>query len=171
MASIEHDRMPDDAAVLSRTCAGSPDQIWSVLADGFTYGAWVVGASHVRAVDPTWPAPGARLHHAVGAWPVLLRDSTSVERSSPARSLLLLAHARPFGHARVLIEIEPLRGGAVVTMSEAPVSPGLRATLPRTIWAPMLRARNNETLGRLIALAERREQPRDSDEPVSAQGA
>ncbi len=56
-------------------------------------------------------------------------------------------------------------------MSEAPVSPGLRASLPRMIWAPLLRARNNETLGRLIALAERREQPGDSDEPAPAQGA
>jgi hypothetical protein len=164
MTSIEHDRMPDDAEVVSRDSSASPDDIWAVLADGFTYGAWVVGASHVRAVDQSWPEPGARLHHAVGAWPLLIRDSTSVESSSTARSLLLLAHARPFGHARVLIEIEPRGPGSMLRMSEAPVSPGLRAALPRTIWAPLLRARNNETLGRLVALAERRDRPRDSDE-------
>src|SRR6478672_9306760 len=125
MTSIEHDRLPDDAEVVSLECSATPDQIWAVLADGFTYGAWVVGASHVRAVDPSWPNPGARLHHAVGAWPLLVRDSTSVEASSPGRSLLLLAHARPFGHARVHLEIEPDGQGSSLRMSEAPVSTGL----------------------------------------------
>ena len=159
MTTLENDRLPVDAEVVSRPCTASPEQVWAVLADGFTYAAWVVGASHVRAVDPSWPAPGARLHHAVGAWPVLIKDSTSVESSSPSRSLSLLARARPFGHARVLLEVEPSGQGSLVRMSEAPVSPGLRATLPRMIWAPLLRARNEESLDRLVALAERQEEP------------
>jgi hypothetical protein len=159
MTSLQNDRLPDDAQVVSRQCTASPDQIWAVLADGFSYAAWVVGASHVRAVEPSWPQTGARLHHAVGAWPFLIRDSTSVESSSPSRSLSLLANARPFGHARVRLEIEPDGQGSLVRMSEAPVSPGLRTTLPRAIWAPLLAARNSESLARLIALAERHPEP------------
>jgi hypothetical protein len=159
MTSLETDRLPDDAQVVSRRCTASPERIWAVLADGFSYAAWVVGASHVRAVDPSWPAPGARLHHAVGAWPLLIRDSTSVESSSPTRSLLLHAKARPFGHARVHLEIESDAQGSLLRMSEAPVSTGLRATVPRKLWAPLLAARNSESLDRLVALAERRPRP------------
>jgi hypothetical protein len=159
MTSNPHDGLPDDAAVVTKTSTATPEQIWNVLADGFSYSAWVVGASHVRAVDAAWPQPGAKLHHAVGVWPLLIKDSTSVESCVAGRSLGLLASARPFGHARVLLELDPRPGGAQLTMSEAPVSPGLRGSMPRLFWAPLLRARNEESLGRLVALAERHRQP------------
>jgi hypothetical protein len=159
MASHELDRLPDDAAVVTKTSTATPEQIWSVLADGFSYSAWVVGASHLRAEDTAWPQPGAKLHHAVGVWPLLIRDSTTVESCVAGRSLGLLASARPFGHARVLLELDVRRDGSVVTMSEAPVSPGLRGSMPRLLWAPLLRARNAESLGRLLALAERHREP------------
>jgi hypothetical protein len=159
MDRIEQDRMPSDAVVVELRCSASPAVVWSVLADGFTYASWVVGASHVRAVDPTWPDAGSRLYHAVGSWPLLLQDSTSVETAIPEESLALLASARPFGHARVRIDLSPDGSGCLVSMHEAPASTGLRASLPRSLWAPLLRARNAETLRRLAALAERREEP------------
>ena len=40
---------------------------------------WAVGAARIREVDEDWPAVGARIHHSVGAWPVLISDTTVVE--------------------------------------------------------------------------------------------
>ena len=31
------------------------DAVWAVLADGWSYAGWVVGASHIRDVDTGWP--------------------------------------------------------------------------------------------------------------------
>src|SRR5207248_1475605 len=36
----------------------TPDRVFEVLADGWTYSDWVVGTAHIRDVDPDWPAPG-----------------------------------------------------------------------------------------------------------------
>ena len=63
---------------VTRTVLAVPDQVWGVLADGWLYPLWVVGASRMREVDDHWPAVGARLHHSVGAWPALIDDTTSV---------------------------------------------------------------------------------------------
>ena len=54
----------------------SPEQVFAVLRDGWTYPVWVVGASRMRSVDEGWPAPGSKLHHSFGAWPLLLNDTT-----------------------------------------------------------------------------------------------
>ena len=94
------DGFTETAPVVRIDVAAPVDRVWAVLSDGFTYPAWVVGASHVRAVDEAWPAPGSRLHHSVGAWPVLLHDSTRVESVEEGRALVLLAHGRPIGDAR-----------------------------------------------------------------------
>ena len=62
----------------SRTIAATPEQVWSVLADGWLYPLFVVGAARMRDVDETWPAVGARLHHSIGAWPLMIDDTTEV---------------------------------------------------------------------------------------------
>ena len=36
-----------------------PAQVYAVLADGWLYPLWVVGATHMRQVDAHWPAVGA----------------------------------------------------------------------------------------------------------------
>ena len=43
-----------------------PDAVFRVLADGWLFPAWVVGASRMRDVDEQWPVPGAKLHHSFG---------------------------------------------------------------------------------------------------------
>ncbi len=63
---------------VQRMVSAPPEAVWEVLADGWVYTGWVVGASRMRAVDPAWPVPDARLHHSVGGWPLLLDDTTSV---------------------------------------------------------------------------------------------
>ena len=84
----------------ARVMTASPDQVWAVLADGWLYPLWVVGASRMREVDDSWPQPGTRLHHSVGTWPLLLDDVTEVVECRPGSRLVLQAHAWPAGTGR-----------------------------------------------------------------------
>lgn len=132
-----------------------PDTVWAVLADGWSYPLWVVGATHMRKVDPEWPAVGARLHHSVGAWPLTIEDRTEVEDSEPGRRMVVLAHAGPAGSARVRIDLEPLNGGTRVTMIERSVK-GPARFIPPLVQDAVLGLRNGESLQRLRAIAENR---------------
>ena len=96
-------------ATTSRVIDAGPAAVYAVLADGWTYGQWVVGTSHVRAVDAQWPAPGSRLHHAVGPWPLVVRDHTEVRESQRGRRLLLTARGWPFGEAEVELTLATRR--------------------------------------------------------------
>jgi hypothetical protein len=79
-----------------RTIRTSPEQIFAVLADGWSYARWVVGAAHIRAVDEGWPAVNTRVHHRVGPWPMQLNDRTVAWEMTPNRLLELDAYA-PLG--------------------------------------------------------------------------
>jgi uncharacterized protein YndB with AHSA1/START domain len=71
--------------VNERTINASPKDVWEVLADGWMYPLWVVGASRMRDVDPHWPEVGSKLHHSVGVWPGLIDDNTEVLEVEPGR--------------------------------------------------------------------------------------
>ena len=47
-----------DMVTNTRTVNTTPDQVWDVLADGWLYPLWVVGATRMRDVDQDWPAVG-----------------------------------------------------------------------------------------------------------------
>lgn len=143
---------------VERHSTASPSDVWAVLGDGWTFGSWVVGASRVRAVEPRWPGAGARVHHSVGTWPVVIDDDTVVEKSEPERRLVLLARTRPVGQARVEITLEPEGGGTLLRMSEDFVS-GPAMIVPQPARQAALKVRNAETLHRLALMAERRERP------------
>ena len=137
--------------------AASPEQVWAVLATGWTYSGWVVGASHVRAVDPGWPELGTRVHHSVGPWPLVANDATEVVGVEPGRFLELDARLWPFGAARVRLELSPADdsgtdSGTDVLMSEQVVR-GPAAILPKALQAALLIPRNRESLSRLADLA------------------
>jgi hypothetical protein len=133
------------------------EQVWNVLSEGWLYASWVVGASRIREVDPQWPAVGARLHHSVGSWPLLLNDEIRVVTSRPDRLLRLLASTRPIGEALVEIELSDRTdaAGSTIELREEPISGPARL-----IAAPVLKAvllpRNRESLRRLGFLAEGR---------------
>lgn len=129
-------------------------EVYAVLADGWAYSGWVVGASHVRAVEAEWPAPGSRLHHASGTWPLMVQDETRVEQSDPGRRLVLLARGGALGEARVDISLIPEGAGTKVTMVEEPVS-GPGKWLHSPISEALLHRRNTESLVRLGCLVER----------------
>jgi uncharacterized protein YndB with AHSA1/START domain len=140
---------------VTRDIAASPQQVWDVLANGWTYSQWVVGNSRMRAVAADWPAPGSKIHHSVGIWPVLLDDEAEVEESEPLRKLVLHAKGRPFGGARVILTLSEIPTGCRVVMEEYPIS-GLGKILPSGLSDLAALPRNTETLKRLAFIAERR---------------
>ncbi|WP_036962283.1 SRPBCC family protein [Promicromonospora kroppenstedtii] len=140
-----------------RAARCAPEAVLDVLADGWSYSSWVVGTARIRAVDPTWPEPGARILHSVGLWPGLLDDETVIRALVPGRSIELQARGWPAGEARVLIEVEPLPsdGGSRIRITEdANRGPG--KLVPRSVRSAVIGPRNTETLRRLAFLAERR---------------
>ena len=142
-------------SVNERTINASPEAVWEVLSDGWLYPLWVVGASRMRDVDPTWPQVGSRLHHSVGVWPGLVDDNTEVLAAEPGRALRLRAKGWPMGEAEVVIELEPAAGGTLVRMHEkAAKGPG--ALVPQPLLDPVLKWRNVESLRRLAYVAENR---------------
>ena len=139
----------------SRVIRAEPAAVFEILADGWLYPIWVVGASRIRSVDDHWPQPGSRLHHSVGLWPLLLDDDTQVEQVEPDRLIVLKARAWPTGEARVRIVLEPVGVHTRVTIEEDAVN-GPATLLPGPVRHPMLHARNIETLARLAHLVEGR---------------
>ncbi|MDO9378477.1 MAG: SRPBCC family protein [Nocardioidaceae bacterium] len=129
--------------------------VWDVLTDGWSYPLWVVGAARVRDVDDTWPAPGARIHHSVGSWPLLLDDTTSVVAVELEERLELTAGGWPAGSASVVITTSRRGGATSVSITEDATSgPGL--LVPAPVRHLGIGWRNIETLRRLALLAERR---------------
>jgi hypothetical protein len=104
----------------------SPERVFEVLANGWLYPSWVVGASRMRDVDDAWPLEGSRLFHSFGVWPFLINDSTSVLEWDPPRHMKVRARGWPIGEAFI----------------------------PEPARRVLLHARNVETLQRLAYLAE-----------------
>jgi hypothetical protein len=116
--------------------------VFAVLSDGWTYSDWVVGTTHIRDVDATWPQVGAELHHKAGPWPLSLQDTSTV--------------LWPLGEAVVDIQLEAVAGGATrVTMHEQ-FEQGPLVAARNKINDLLLHQRNVEALRRLGDIAERR---------------
>lgn len=138
-----------------RELDATPDEVWRVLADGWLYPLWVVGASRMRDVEEAWPAVGSKLHHSVGSWPLLLDDDTEVLECVPGSLLRLRARAWPSGAADVTLRLRPVGTRTEVTIEEdAESGPG--RLVPKPLRDPVLAWRNTETLRRLAFIAERR---------------
>lgn len=145
-----------DTIVVRRTIQAVPARVWAVLSDGWLYPSWVVGASRMRDVEESWPAPGSQLHHSVGVWPLLLDDRTEVIGSVPQKELRLRAHGWPAGAAEVLIQLDPVGEDATeVTINEDAVA-GPAKLIPRQLRQLGVVPRNREALRRLAFLAEHR---------------
>lgn len=131
----------------------TPEDVFAVLANGWLYPTWVVGASRMRSVEDAWPAVDASLHHSFGVWPLVVDDSTTLLEWDPPRHAKMKARGWPAGAAHVVLDVEPRDGGCTVRISEDAVEgPGL--LVPRPVRAATLLVRNRETLQRLAYLAE-----------------
>ena len=139
----------------SRTIEATAEQVWDVLADGWLYPLWVVGATRMRAVDDEWPRPGAKLHHSAGVWPVVLDDNTEVLDCREGRFLGLRARGWPMGEAEVAITLTPAGSQTDVEIVEDAVA-GPGALVPGALRTPMISWRNTESLRRLAYLSEGR---------------
>ena len=131
-----------------------PQAVWDALADAGSYGYWVVGSKEIRDADPRWPAPGTCFHHTFGVGPLTVRDNTESLNAESPRLLRVRAKGRPFGTAKVTLELTPRDGGTVVRMTETP--DGLSAVLAANPLVHLAtKARNAESLMRLEDLALR----------------
>ena len=130
----------------------SPERIWQVLADPDSYAHWVVGSDTIRDADPGWPQRGTRIHHRVGVGPLKINDNTEVVESAPPRHLALQARARPFGSARVVLDLTEEGTSTRVVMVEEPGDRFSR-TLHNPVTDRLVHHRNRESLRRLAELA------------------
>ena len=140
-------------SVQTRHIAAGPGRVWDVLSDGWLYSGWVVGASHIRQVEPGWPQVGAQLHHSVGSWPVMISDTTKVLESRPGERLVLQARGWPMGEARVELDLVADGDGCRVTITEFPTH-GPGRLLHNPVQDKALDARNRESLSRLADMVE-----------------
>lgn len=139
---------------VTRDIAASRQQVWDVIADGWTYSQWVVGNTRMRAVDPNWPTSGSAIRHSIGVWPLAIDDETISEECVPLEKVVLLAKMGPLGAARVTLRLSDVPDGCRVEMEEEAVRPPM-SLVPHTLQALGLLPRNREALRRLGALAER----------------
>lgn len=133
----------------------TPDQVFDVLLDAWSYRDWVVGCDNIRDVDAEWPAPGSRFHHTVGAGPAKTDDTTKVIELDAPRRLVLEARAMPAGVAKVEFIVEPDGDGSRLTIDEHPID-GPAEKLPDALTDVGLKLRNTETLRRLRNVVEER---------------
>ncbi|MCM6774152.1 SRPBCC family protein [Nocardia sp. CDC159] len=141
------------------TVDATPEEVFAVLSDGWLYGLWVVGASHIRDVDKDWPAVGSRIHHSVGPWPLTRQDVTTVRAVEPPHLLELDARLWPVGAARIRLELTGRGANTVVRMHEY-VCRGPGKVLPVDLQQLLLVPRNTESLHRLGDIAVGRARPR-----------
>lgn len=134
----------------------TPQEVFAVLADGRSYGFWVVGSKQIRDVDRDFPAPGSRFHHTVGFGPLKVDDHTCVLESSPPRRLRLRAKARPMGTALVTLDLTPEGHGQTRVVLTEDAADRLTALLFHPLTHLLVRGRNAESLQRLKELAEGR---------------
>jgi hypothetical protein len=147
---------------VKRETSASREQVWAVMADGWTYSQWVVGNSRMRAVDRNWPEVGSLIQHSVGVWPLLLDDVTVVEDCQPLQQLVLLAKGRPLGKARITLRLFDIDGGGCrIEMAEVPVGAPM-GWVPNQAALAAAVPRNRECTWRLAVIAERRT-PDDSE--------
>ncbi|KHD76135.1 polyketide cyclase [Actinoplanes utahensis] len=142
-------------AIVSRTVQAPPDRVFAVLADGWSYSDWVVGTVHIRDVEPAWPAPGAKLHHKAGPWPLSLHDASTVLDCVPAERLRLKAGLWPLGEALVDIRLTPLADGTTRVVIEESFTDGPLGWVQNKLNDLVLHRRNVESLRRLADIAER----------------
>lgn len=139
---------------VERRIEATPEQVFAVLADGWLYPGWVVGASRMREVDDTWPAEGARLHHSFGVWPALVNDETTILEWLPDARMVLEAKGWPMGTAKVVLTVEADGATASRVRIAEDVSRGPGRLLVKPVRQALMLKRNTETLRRLAFLAE-----------------
>ncbi|KWV30087.1 polyketide cyclase [Micromonospora rifamycinica] len=142
-------------AIVEKVIDAPPQQVFDVLADGWTYSDWVVGTVHVRDVDAQWPRVGTRLHHRAGPWPFSLEDASTVLVCEPPHRLVLRAGLWPAGEAIVVFTLTPEGDGATRVRIGEDFAAGPLRWFRTRLNDLVLHQRNRETLRRLADIATR----------------
>lgn len=141
--------------MVSRQVDAPASAVWDVLSDGWLYATWVVGASRVRDVDPSWPAQGGRIRHSFGVWPAVINDDTVI-LAVDEQEMLLRARGRPVGEAEVRLVITPDTAERSTVSIVEDVTAGPGRCVPQFVRQWMIAPRNVEALRRLSLIAEGR---------------
>jgi uncharacterized protein YndB with AHSA1/START domain len=139
----------------TRTIRSTPDEVWDVLADGWLYPLWMVGATAMDEVDGSWPAEGAELHHLTGSWPLAIEQTTTVMESEPGQRLVLASRTRHLGESQIAVTLRPVGSGCEARLERELLS-GVRKVVPEPLKRPLLEAWARDSLLRLSFVAERR---------------
>ncbi|XTZ17923.1 SRPBCC family protein [Micromonospora echinospora] len=140
---------------MEKVIGAPPQQVFDVLADGWTYSDWVVGTTHMRDVDDHWPAVGSRLHHRAGPWPVSLTDTSTVLVCEPPHRLVIRAGLWPAGEATVVFTLDPVGADATHVRLGEDFTAGPLRWIRNKLNDLVLKQRNKETLNRLADIATR----------------
>lgn len=142
-------------AEVERTIDAPVEQVWAVIADGWSYSDWVVGSAHIREVDRHWPEEGARLFHTSGAWPLLVSDVTTVRTADPPFLLVMVPRLWPFGRGVVTLRLAPVEPERTRVVLAEDFDRGLMRWAMVRANDLVLHRRNVEVLRRLQDLAVR----------------
>jgi len=140
-------------AYTSRELAVNPSRAFAALVDPETYPEWLIGTDRIREVDDTWPQPGSRFHHVVGAGPFKVADNTEVLDIEPDDLLRLRVRARPFIAAVVTFRVIGSDRSCVVSIEEEPAVRTI-GNIVRPVMDPAIHLRNHRSLRRFAALVE-----------------
>lgn len=133
--------------------------VYATLMDAWTYEVWVRGTKRIRDVDASWPAPGSRFHHSVGAGPLSTRDETRLVTAERDRLVELEVHLWPVGQGRVRLELEEDGGRTRVTMHER-FERGPAAQIDNPVQQALIKLRNDSGLAKLKTIVEQRSRMR-----------
>nr|WP_091653487.1 SRPBCC family protein [Micromonospora pallida] len=142
-------------AIVEKVIGAPPQQVFDVLADGWTYSDWVVGTTHMRDVDDGWPGVGTRLHHRAGPWPFSLTDASRVLVCEPPHRLVIRAGLWPAGEATVVFTLDPVGPDATRVRLGEDFTAGPLRWIRNKLNDLVLKQRNKETLNRLSDIATR----------------
>ncbi len=130
-------------------------EVFECLIDPTTYPSWLIGAAHIRSIDPDWPLVGQRFHHRIGIGPLSVPDSTSVLAIEPDHLLRLAVRVRPLVSAVVDFRLVGENDHCVLTMQEEP-APRALGNAVRPLLDPLTHVRNHLSLKRLADVVRER---------------
>lgn len=143
--------------VVETVLPASPTLAFSVLEDPRALRMLVLGARRIRRFEPHWPSPGSTVHHSVGFFPLVVRDTTVVLECEQDRHLLLEARVSRLGAFQVDFRLDPLPDGTTRLLIEERVIRGLLKASPvRPVVDMAIKLRNRELGRRYRHLVEQR---------------
>ena len=135
------------------TTSASPDRVWRVVANGWLFAQWAIGAVKVCRVDDDWPSAGSSLDHAFGHGRFVLRSETRVLASTPGELLRVRTDGWPTGGSELTVTLESGPSGTILLVDELAVA-GPDHVLPPAVHTMLLQWRNTQLVRGLALLAE-----------------